>query len=240
MSYASPIPATIHGKRRVLVFAGGETEFREEVTGGLLCIDSANGKVDFTFPWRGNRRESVNASSPLIFDGNKVLISECYGSGGAVLEITPDFQAKQLWTNESFGTHFMTAHYIDGYLYGVDGHGPNDAFLVCVDAKTGKEQWRTQPEWKEPVGDRRLTMGTYRAHLMEADGRIWMLGEFGHLLQIELSPKGFVEKQRAMLFLAPETWTPPVLSKGLLYINQNTPDRVHSKEPRVICYDFRG
>lgn len=240
MSYASPVPATIHGKRRVLVFAGGETDFREEVTGGLLCIDPANGKVDFTFPWRGNRRESVNASTPLVFDGNKVLISECYGAGGTVLEITPDFQAKQLWSNESFGTHFMTAHYKDGYLYGVDGHGPGDAFLVCVDAKTGKEQWRKQPEWKEQVGERRLTMGTYRAHLMEADNRIWMLGEFGHLLVVELSPKGCEEKQRATLFLAGETWSPPVLSRGLLYINQNTPDPKNGTEPRMICYDLRG
>src|SRR5687768_10996155 len=56
-SYAAPVPATIHGKRRVFVFAGGEST---PPTGGLLCIDSADGTVDFTFPWRGRRRESVN------------------------------------------------------------------------------------------------------------------------------------------------------------------------------------
>ena len=40
-SYASPIPATIHGQPRVLVLAGGESR---PPTGGLLCLDPRNGK----------------------------------------------------------------------------------------------------------------------------------------------------------------------------------------------------
>ena len=157
-----------------------------------------------------------------------------------MLEVTPDFKVKQLWTQEKFGMHFMVPLHKEGYLYGVDGHGPADAFLVCVDAATGKEAWRTQPEWKEQVGERRLTAGTYRAHLMEVDGKTLMLGEFGHLLWVDLSPKQFEQKQRAWLFAAGETWSPPVLSRGLLYINQNSPDGRSHKEPRLICYDLRG
>lgn len=242
-SYASPIPADIYGKRRVFVFAGGETGPRQPVSGGLLCLDPANGKIDFAFPWRGTRRESVNASSPLVLSGAppQVLVSECYGSGGALLDILPDFTCKTAWTDDAFGTHFMTAVEKNGYLYGVDGHGPNDAFLVCVDRKTGKEVWRTQPEWKEPApGGREMTMGTYRAQLMPVDGRCLCLGEFGHLLWIDLNPKGYKELDRAALFAAGETWSPPVLSRGLLYINQNTPERRGGKGPRIICYDLRG
>lgn len=239
MSYAAPVPATVHGKRRVFVFAGGETEFGEKVTGGLLCVDPTNGKLDFAFPWRGRPRESVNASTPLVV-GNRVFISECYRSGGALVEVTPDFKAKEVWRNAEFGTHFMTAVHLDGHLYGVDGHGPHDAFLACVNADTGQEVWRTQPEWKEPVGDRRLTMGTYRAHVLRVDGKTLVLGEYGHLLWADLSPKGFVERQRATLFLAEQTWTPPVLSRGLLYVCQTSPDVRTRAGPRVICYDLRG
>lgn len=244
-SYAAPIPATLHGKRRVLVFAGGETGIGEKPTGGLLCIDPADGKVDFTFPWRGRRRESVNGSAPLLFDGDKVLISECYGSGGAVVQVGADFSAKPLWTNETFGTHFMTAVQRDGYLYGVDGHGPLDASLVCVNAATGAEAWRMQPVWREtiqtPTGDaREMELGTYRSWLMPVDGRVLMLGEFGHLLWVELSPKGFKQIDRTRLFLAQETWTPPVLSHGLLYICQNQPDRITGSGPRLLCYDLRA
>ena len=249
MSYASPVPATIHGNRRVLVFAGGETGEDEKVTGGLLCVDPATGAVDFAFPWRGDRRESVNASNPLLVGDNRVLISECYGAGGALVEVTPDMKPRQVWANKAFGTHFMVALHdrgpgngdpAGGHLYGVDGHGPNDAFLACVDAATGKELWRAQPEWKEQVNDRRLTMGTYRAHLLRADDKTFMLGEFGHLLRVELTPKGYAERQRAWLLAASETWTPPVLSRGLLYVCQNNPDARNRTGPRVICYDLRG
>jgi outer membrane protein assembly factor BamB len=242
-SYAAPVPADVHGKRRVLVFAGGESK---PPTGGLLCIDPANGKVDFAFPWRGTRRESVNGSAPLVLDGGRrVLVSESYGAGGALVAIAADFSAKPVWTNEDFGTHFMVPIRLGEHLYGIDGHGPQDAFLVCVDANTGKEVWRTQPEWREKIPQaggaaREMSFGTYRCWLMPVgDGRVLCLGEFGHLLWVGLSPQGYKEVGRARLFLAMETWTPPVLSRGLLYVCQNSEDRVSGTGPRLLCYDFR-
>jgi len=239
-SYASPVPATLHGKRRVLVFAGGRSN---PPTGGLLCIDPATGTTDFEFPWRGTVRDSVNASSPVVL-GNQIFISECYGSGGALLDVAADMTAKPAWTNLNFGTHFMSAIVKDGYLYGVDGHGPEDAFLVCVDQKTGKEVWRTQPQWNETIGTgnsaRETTLGLFRCWLMPVDGRVLILGEYGHLVWAELSPKGYREISRAWLFAAGETWTPPVLSKGLLYLCQSARDPAHGTGPRLLCYDMRG
>lgn len=239
-SYASPVPATLHGKHRVLVFAGGESR---PPTGGLMCIDPANGHVDFSFPWRGNRRESVNASSPVVID-DAVFISECYGSGGTLLDIDDHFSPKQLWINPNFGTHFMTAIPKDGYLYGIDGHGPEDAFLCCIDQKSGKEIWRKQPEWEEQIstrdgGQRKVTLGTYRCNLLMIDGRCLCLGEFGHLLWLDLNPAGYKELDRTWLFPAGETWTPPVVSHGLLYVCQNAQGS-HGEPMRVVCYDLRG
>jgi len=69
-SYASPVPAVVHGQRRVFVFAGGESD---PPTGGLMCVDPANGTVNFSFPWRSRSYESVNASCPVVV-GNKVFI----------------------------------------------------------------------------------------------------------------------------------------------------------------------
>lgn len=239
-SYASPVPATIHGKRRVLVFAGGRSN---PPTGGLLCLDPSNGRLDFTFPWRGTVRESVNASSPLVL-GNQVFIAECYGSGGVLLDIGNDFKPKTLWTSLSFATHFMTAVERGGFLYGVDGHGPEDAFLACVDLKSGKEMWRTQPEWEEAIdaadGPRKIPTGTYRCWLMPVDGRFLCLGEFGHLLWVDLTPKGYRQISRVWLFAAGETWTPPVVSKGLLYVCQNATDTFHHTGRRLLCYDLRA
>lgn len=238
-SYASPVPTTLHGKHRVLVFAGGKSR---PPTGGLLCIDPANGHIDFTFPWRGTAHDSVNASSPVVV-GNQVFLSECYGSGGVLLDVLPDLSCKTAWTNPHLGTHFMSAIAKDGCLYAVDGHGPADAFLVCVDLKTGAERWRQQPHWKEtiqtPDGPQELVTGTYRCWLMPVDGRVLCLGEYGHLLWMDLTPDGYTQRSRAWLFAAGETWTPPVVSHGLLYVCQNSEDRVHHVGPRLLCYDLR-
>jgi outer membrane protein assembly factor BamB len=239
-SYASPIPATVHGKRRVFVFAGGESK---PATGGLMSIDPANGSVDFRFPWRGEPYESVNAASPVVI-GNQVFVAECYGSGGAMVAVSADGKAKPAWTNPSFGMHFMTAIPKGDYLYGVDGHGPQDAEFACVELKTGKEVWRTQPIWEETVQSRRgksaMKVGTFRANLLMVDGRTLCLGEFGHLLWLDLEPTGYRELARTWLFAATESWTPPVVSRGLLYICQNSTGSLHNEPQRLICYDLRA
>lgn len=234
--YASPIPATIHGRRRVLVFAGGESD---PPTGGLMCIDPATGRVDFSFPWRSRSFESVNASCPVIFD-NKVFVSASYRTGGALVEVRPDFTHRVLWTTQEFALHFNTAVYRDGYLYGFDGRNEPDASLACINAATGKVVWREIPEWTEKIGSTQQLVGTARGSLLAADGQFLCLGEFGHLLWLDLSPKGYKEVSRTWLFPARESWCLPVLSRGLLYVSQNTRDLMRTSGPRLICYDVRG
>jgi outer membrane protein assembly factor BamB len=243
-SYASPIPATVHGLRRVFVFAGGESR---PATGGLLCIDPKTGAVDFSFPWRGRRYESVNASSPLVFDNDKVFLSECYGKGGLCLQLSREGEmliAKPLWESEKLGTHFTTALPKDSHLYACDGHGPNNCPLVCIDAATGEEKWRTEPDLSETIThngqQRRMQLNTDRCHLLQADGKTLCLTEWGHLLWLDLSPAGCKVTSRTWLFAAQETWTPPALSRGLLYICQNQPDKLNNKPQRLICYDLRA
>lgn len=238
-SYASPIPAVVHGKRRIFVFAGGESQ---PPTGGLLMLDPATGAVDFTFPWRSKSYESVNASCPVIM-GNYVFVSASYKTGGAMLEITPDFKHKVLWTSPEFGLHFNTPIHLDGYLYGFDGRNEPDASLACVEVKTGKVAWRTSLEWQETFQaggkQREQMMSLYRGNLLRVDGRFLVLGEMGHLMWMDLQPTGFKEGSRAWLFAARETWSLPVLSRGLLYVTQHSKDVLQNKSPRLLCYDLR-
>lgn len=243
-SYASPIAATVQGKRRVFVFAGGESR---PATGGVLCIDPATGKLDWSFPWRADVYESVNASSPLIV-GNQVYVSECYGTGGVLLDVQPDGAVREVWRNNKLGTHFMTAIYKDGYIYGIDGHGPANAPLVCLDFKTGKEMWREDVLWEEiepglggrrSSGPRKVKLPPGLASLILVDGRCLMLGEFGHLVWLDLNPQGYRELDRVRLFVDREAWTMPSLSRGLLYVNQNSKGE-DGAERRLICYDLRA
>jgi outer membrane protein assembly factor BamB len=240
-SYASPIPAEVNGKHRVFVFAGGESR---PPTGGLMCIDPTNGHVDFAIKHRSRVYESVNASSPVVL-GNQVLISECYGSGTSLLDVLPDGSAKEVWHNPNFGTHFMTSIVADGFIYGVDGHGPNDNAICCLDLKTGDEKWRQEvdvPETLTRDGEKvRRQIPLARCSLLRvADGRYLCLGEWGHLLWVDLSPKGYKELSRCWLFAAGETWTPPVLSHGLLYVCQNSRDMLNGTGQRLLCYDLRA
>ena len=85
-SYSSPVAATVNGKRRVFVLAGGESQ---PPTGGLLSIDPASGAIDFSFPWRSRSYESVNASSPVVV-GNQIFVSASYRTGGALVNALPD------------------------------------------------------------------------------------------------------------------------------------------------------
>ena len=235
-SYASPVPGTVHGKRRVFVLAGGESQ---PPTGGLLAINPADGNIDFAFPWRSRSYESVNAASPVVA-GNQVFVSASYRTGGALVNILPDFRHEVAWKSTDIGTHFNTAIEKDGYLYAFDGRNEPDASLVAVELKTGKVMWRWVNEWTEDIGGRQQPMSTYRGTLLYVDGRFLCLGELGHLMWLDLTPKGYKELTKAWLFAARETWSLPVLSKGLLYVSQHSRDVINGTGPRLLCYDLRA
>ena len=239
-SYASPVPAIVHGERRVFVFAGGESR---PPSGGLLSIDPADGGVDFAFPWRSRTYESVNAACPVVFD-NRVFITASYRTGGALIGVNADFTPDVAWTTQAFALHFNTPIHRGGYLYGFDGRNMGDSSLACIDAATGDVVWRTAPEWEETfeLGGRRRTqrMGTARGSLLAADGQFLCLGELGHLLWMDLTPEGYTEISRGWLFAARESWGLPVLSRGLLYVTQNTRDLLTGAGPRLLCYDLRA
>jgi len=239
-SYASPVAADVHGRRRVFVFAGGESQ---PPSGGLLAIDPANGRIDFTFPWRSRSYESVNASTPLVV-GNQVFISATYRTGAALLSLLPDGSHSVAWTAPEFDLHWTIPIHRDGYLYAFAGRNEPDASLMAVELATGKTVWRKVPEWEETIevnGARRtFSTSTYRGSLLWVDGRFLALGEHGHLLWLDLSPKGYKELSRTQLFRAPETWTPPVLSRGLLYVAQNHRDALAGTPTRLLCYDLRA
>lgn len=229
-SYASPVPAKLHNRQCVLVFAGGESR---PPTGGLLVIDAATGVVLGAGEHRADIAESVSAASPVVVSAEagkaaRVIVSEAYGAGGACFEIAPDFSVKRVWQSDKFDLYWMTPLVRDGCLYGFGGMSERLAELVCQDIASGRELWRSD-----------LGGGFGRASLLAVDGAALCLGEFGDLAWIELTPKGATVKSRTKLFNAPETWTLPALSHGLLYVSQNERGAQGSK-PRIICYDLRG
>jgi outer membrane protein assembly factor BamB len=229
-SYASPVPAKLHGRECILVFAGGESR---PPTGGLLVIDVATGEVLASAEHRAEIAESVSAASPIVVSAEpgkpaRVFVSEAYGAGGACFEIAPDFTIKRTWQADRFDLYWMTPLVRDGAIFGFAGQSDRLAELVAQDIATDRELWRSD-----------LGGGFGRASLLAVDGGVLCLGEFGDLAWLDLTRRGAATKSRAKLFNAPETWTLPAVSRGLLYVRQNEQGAAGTK-PRLICYDLRG
>ena len=229
-SYASSVPANLHGRECVLIFAGGMSR---PATGGLLVVDAANGKVLASMSHRAEITESVNVSSPVIasaLEGKaaRIFVSESYTAGGLCVEIAKDFAAVKAWRAPNFGMYWMTPLVREGCLFGFAGQSEQLAELVCHDIASGRELWR------DDLGH---TFG--RANLLATADGVLCLGEFGELAWLDLTPKGVKVIAHTKLFDAPETWTPPALSHGLLYVQQNEPER-EGRKPRLVCYDLRA
>jgi len=236
-SYASPFITPLHGKPRLLVFAGGDSD---PPVGGLLRIDPASGALEDAFPWRSPKYESVNAASPLVLPGNRILVSETYTDGAALLEYGADGRSTVVWKAPELKFHFTTPVLLDGHIYGFTGRNEPDAGLDCWDAATGTRKWREEFFWKKEIEGRSFGWGFFRGALLRADGRWYALGEMGTLAVLDLSPAGGKIVCQTELFAAQQTWTLPALSRGLLYVAQNQPDLVNRTPPRLLCYDLRS
>jgi outer membrane protein assembly factor BamB len=216
-SYAGPVLATIDQRRWCFLFARG----------GLVGLDPTTGKVDFRFPWRARILESVNASNPVVV-GNRVFISETYGPGSALLEITPG-GCKENWTdarrarNKSMQCHWNTPIHVDGYLYGCSGRHTGNAELRCIELATGKVMW------SEP--------GLTRTSLLLIDGHFICLSEDGTLRLLRVNPHKYEEVSKVELRLPDRAepllqypcWAAPIVSHGLLYVRGNE---------RLVCLEL--
>lgn len=236
-SYASPIIGNFHGQVKLLVFTGGESR---PSTGGLLLINPETGELHDSFAWRAEKYESVNATTPLLVAGNRVLITETYEKGASLLEVSEDWKLTPVWTAEEFKCHWSQPLLIDGHFYAFTGRNEPDAGLDCWDAATGERKWREEMFWKAEIDGRSFGWSYFRGSLLRAGGLVYALGELGTFSALELTPEGVTENHRVELFSAQQSWTLPAVSKGLLYVCQNQREMKTGSSPRLRCYDLRA
>ena len=157
-----------------------------------------------------------------------------------------------VYRTRAYASHWTTPILHNGHLYGFANNK-----LTCMDWATGERVWRrtlrlgderesglTEKEepppgargaeqYRQAPGNNGFGIGS----LIRADGRFLCLGETGLLAWLDLAPEGCRILSGRRLFSAEQTWTAPVLSRGLLYIAQN---RRHGRvPPRLLCYDLR-
>lgn len=218
-SYASPIFSTIDGRRWGFAF----------LRGGLVGFEPNTGKIDFHYPWRHSKIESVNASSPVVA-GDHVFISESYGIGSSVLKVHPGgyeivWKDPTLRRNKSMALHWNTAVHHDGYLYACSGQHPNGAELRCVELKTGKVVWSQRVD--------------ERASLLWVNDYFIYLGEYGRLMLLRCTPEKLevisqvpsLRDENGKQLVKYPAWAAPVLADGYLYIRG---------KDRLVCYDLHS
>ncbi len=207
-SYSSPVAATIHGKRHILVL----------MRQGLVSLDPQNGGVNFSFWFRCENEYTVNAINPVVLDDLVFLSSSYYKLGSVVLRVAPDGKGvTQVWRDTVLEIHFTTPVLHDGFLYAFSGRNEPDADFRCVHLKTGELKWIRDEKWQH--GSTKTPDKYGRGSAILADGKLIVLGEGGLLGLFKPNPQRDEEIAR---FQVPQLhypcWPAPVLSRGKLYL----------------------
>lgn len=128
-SYASPILATLGGRRYVLSVNAAS----------ITAHDVTTGAVAWNHPWA--KDNWPKASQPIVLEGDRVFVSAGYGVGCMLLQLQfaadGKITATELWRNKMMKTQFNSAAVRNGFVYGLD-----DGLLACVEIATGQRKWK--------------------------------------------------------------------------------------------------
>lgn len=242
-SCASPMLTRIGGREWLMVMTGGDSR---PPTGGLVVLRPEDGGEVFRYPFRSRTYESVNAATPLAL-GDQVFLTAAYGVGAAGIAWSEGEGFSEAWrARRGLGLQFSNPVALGGEVFALDGKSDRIGELVRLDPRTGEERGRTPLAWEETFvyGGREVTvddMSVGEGSLLVVEGRLLILGDRGHLLWVDVAGEEPRVLARSWLIRARTTWTPPALSRGLLYVRQSSRETLgeRSAPRRVLCYDLR-
>ena len=177
VSYSSPICATIHGQRHLLVCT------RQ----GLVSLDPKTGEHRFSFWFRSRQDQTVTAMTPVV-DGDRIFLSNAYYKTGSVLlRVKPGNDGvTEVWRSLALEIHWTRPVLAGGHLYAFSGRNEPDARFRCVELATGAVKWDRNEGWPNG-GHAKLRAGEAapnvfgRGSAILADGKLIALGEAGLL-----------------------------------------------------------
>jgi outer membrane protein assembly factor BamB len=201
--YSSAVLHELGGIRQAIFFTGQRA----------LGLDIANGRVLWSYDRVANR--VANIATPIV-RGDRVFLSSDYGTGAALLQLTPSgggIDAREVYFTREMRNHHASSVLVGDYLYGF-----SSAILTAMRFDTGEVAWR----------DRSVGKGS----LVYADGRLYMFSERGDVALAEATPEAYREHGRFSLDIgARPTWSHPVVSNGMLFLRD---------QDTVYAYDVRS
>lgn len=188
--YSSCIAADVGGVRTIMNFTSRSA----------VGVRASDGKLMWRYDKAANG--TANCTTP-VFSNNKVFFSSAYGTGAALLDLTPrggEVTAREVYFTRDMMNHHGGVVLVDGYIYGF-----SNSILTCLEFATGKKMWSHRS-----VGKGALTY---------ADGMLYLFGEDNVVGLAEATPAGYRENGRFTIAdQGRPSWAHPVVSDGKLYI----------------------
>jgi outer membrane protein assembly factor BamB len=191
------------GRRRVILTM---------VAKSIIFVDIENGKVLLQIPH--TCKYDISAVSP-IFKNGFLYVTNGYGYGGIMYEISTDFSSyTKKWIEKKLDCHHGSVIFLDGHIYGAGSRG-----WVCLELTTGKVKYESK--------------GVGKGSVIFADGMLYCYGEkYGDLALVKAGPTGY--EQVSSFRISKGTgkhWAHPVISDGRLYIRHGN---------ALMVYDIRA
>jgi hypothetical protein len=172
-----------------------------------------DGRTLWSYDRVSNR--TANIATPVV-RGTRVFVSSDYGTGAALLELTPS--GGGVTAREVYFTRDMRNHHASSVLVGDHLYGFSSQILTAMAFDTGQVAWR----------DRSVGKGS----LVFADDRLYLFSEQGVVGLAEASPAGYREHGRFELKTGNlPTWSHPVVANGKLFLRD---------QDTLYAYDVRA
>jgi outer membrane protein assembly factor BamB len=201
--YSSGVLQQVGGISQAVFFTGQRA----------LGVDVKDGRLLWSYGQVSN--DVANIATPVV-RGNRVFLSSDYGTGSALLELTPSgngINARQVYFTRNMKNHHATSILVGDYLYGFDS-----AILTALKFDTGEVAWQNRS-----VG---------KGSLAYADDRLYVYSEDANVALVEPSPKGYLEHGRFRFRPGQwNTWSHPVVAAGKLFLRD---------QDKIYAYDIRA
>jgi outer membrane protein assembly factor BamB len=166
------------------------------VTGKIVSLDPHTGKTRWEHPWKIflNNAQIVQ---PIALSDNSFLLAAGYGKGAECIALsrapeTGAYLLESQWKSKDLKAKFSNPVLKDGYFYGF-----SENLLVCLEASTGKLQWRGK---KYGYG-----------RILVCGKQLIILGNTGVLSVVDTNPENFREVFSAPLLSDARCWNGPAL-----------------------------